>query len=369
MAWRSDKGEIESIESLYEEMAQFDGQAIFTVLMGDFNVHEAAWLRYSDGSTPEGRALQSFSNIVGLDEKVGAPTRGDYLLDLVLSDLGGDLKCKVLSGVSDHEAVLGTVAFGVPEVHSIEREFFDYKSAPWRQICDELAATNWDDMFTTTICDDAARLFEEFLVEIMRKHIRCRKSRVKVSTHPWLNDRCRRAIGAKLAAKGTENEIFERDRCSQVLREEYDAHVARTKRELNQLPKSSKKWWKLSNALQGRSSAMSSVQSLQRGDKSWARSANERAELLADTFLRKSALPRPTTNEYSALNLENVGEDVFLPVRTRDVERVLRNLRSDSATGPDGIATTFLKRCASVLARPVALLIRKMLLDGIWPDM
>ena len=71
---RPDKGEVESIESLYEEMAQFDGQAIFTVLMGDFNVHEAVWLQYSDGSTPKGRALQSFSNIVGLDEKVGAPT-------------------------------------------------------------------------------------------------------------------------------------------------------------------------------------------------------------------------------------------------------------------------------------------------------
>ncbi len=89
---RPDRGEVESIESLYEEIGKFDGEAIFTVLMGDFNVHEAAWLRFSDGTTPEGRALQAFSNISGLDEKVGAPTRGDYLLDLVLSDLGSDLK-------------------------------------------------------------------------------------------------------------------------------------------------------------------------------------------------------------------------------------------------------------------------------------
>ena len=365
---RPNRGEVVSIESLYDEISKFDGEAIFTVLMGDFNVHEAAWLRYSDGSTPEGRALQSFSNISGFDEKVGAPTRGDYLLDLVLSDLGSDLKCKVVDGVSDHEAVLGTVAFGVPEVHEIEREFFDYKAAPWERICDDLADMPWNDLFSTTTCDNAALLFEERLTDVIRRWIRCRKSRVRVSTHPWLNDRCRHAIGEKLAAKGTDHEVFERDRCSQVLREEYDAHVARTKRELNKLPKSSKKWWKLSNALQGRSSTSSSVQPLQRSNKTWARTANERAELLADTFLHKSVLPRPQTNEYSRLNPVSVGEDTFLPVRTRDVERVLRKLRVDSATGPDGIATVFLKRCASVLARPIALLVRKMLFDGIWPE-
>ena len=35
--------------------------------------------------------------------------------DLVLSDLGSELRCKVIDGVSDHNAILGTVAFGVPQ--------------------------------------------------------------------------------------------------------------------------------------------------------------------------------------------------------------------------------------------------------------
>ena len=364
---RPNKGEIESIESLYDEIAKYDDQAIYTILMGDFNVHEASWLRFSDGTTKEGQALHAFANICGFDEKVGAPTRGDYLLDLVLSDLGSDLKCKVVDGVSDHDAVLGTVAFRVPTIHNIQREYFDYKRAPWDFIHDDLANIPWDDLFSTNTCDDAARLFEERITDVMRRRICCRKSRERVSTHPWLNDRCRNAIATKLEARGTEREVFERDRCSQILCDEYDAHVARTKRELNDLPSSSKKWWKLSNALQGKSSASSSVQSLQRTDKSWARTANERAELLADTFLHKSSLPQATTNEYATLNPENVGDDGFLPVRTRNVERALRKLRQDSATGPDGIATIFLKRCASDLARPLTLLIRKMLRCGIWP--
>ena len=39
---RPDPGEVESIESLYDEVSKFDGDTIFTLLMGDFNVHEVA---------------------------------------------------------------------------------------------------------------------------------------------------------------------------------------------------------------------------------------------------------------------------------------------------------------------------------------
>ena len=158
--------------------------------------------------------------------------------------------------------------------------------------------------------------------------------------HPWLNDRCRDAIAAKLAANNTDRGEIARDRCSQVLRDEYDAHVFRMKKELQDLPSSSKKLWKLSSALQGKSSSSSSVPPLLRADKTWARTAKERAELLADTFLSKSALPAVTTNEYTALNPELFGDGAFC-VRTRDVERFLNKLRRDSATGPDGIAAFF----------------------------
>ena len=81
--------------------------------MGDMNVHEAEWLKFSDRSSLEGRELHTFSNIAGLSEQVGKPTRGDNLLDLVLSDLGTELTCEVKPGISDHESVLGTVKFKI----------------------------------------------------------------------------------------------------------------------------------------------------------------------------------------------------------------------------------------------------------------
>ena len=134
-------------------------------------MHEASWLRFSNGTSKEGQASHAFANVCGLVEKVAAPPRGDYLLDLVLFDLGSELRCKVIDGVSDHNAILGTVAFGVPQFHEIQREYFDYKRAPWDKIRKYLETTQWDEIFAALDCDKAAQFLEDRITEIIRKHI------------------------------------------------------------------------------------------------------------------------------------------------------------------------------------------------------
>ena len=57
----------------------------------------------------------------------------------------------------------------------------------------------------------------------------------------------------------------------------------------------------------------------------------------------------------------------FVRVRRSHLLSILQELKVDSATGPDGIATRFLKRCSAQLARPLALLLRRMLANGQWP--
>ena len=365
---RPASGETESIEDLYEELSEHSSQTIYTIVMGDMNVHEASWLRYSDGTSVEGRELQTLSNVTGLDEKVVAPTRGENLLDLVLSDLAGDLKCVVKPGVSDHDAVLGRVAFGVPEVHIVERELFDYKTAPWKNIDADLSSRDWDAELAALSVDEAASHFTSAILETLRKHIRHKRSRVHISSHPWLNDRCREAIEKKIAAKGSATETHERDECSRVLNEEHLKYVERTKTKLHKLSSSAKQWWKMSNSLQGRGKNSHGIQPLRREDGTWARVASEKAELLSDTFLSKSRLPEESFNEFSALP-PGLGDadDSFIPVRTRDVQRRLKKLKEDSATGPDAVASRVLKKCSGSLARPLAVIIRRMLREGRWP--
>ncbi len=361
--------EIESIESLYDELDKHGTGTIYTIIMGDMNVHEESWLRYSDGTSLEGRELQTLSNVTGLSERVGKPTRGDNLLDLVLSDLEGDLKCKVVPGVSDHNAVLGVMNFAVPEDHVVERELFDYKTAPWADLNRDFASYDWYSALAGLDADEAASAFTRVVMEKVRRRVRCKKSSVQISSHPWLNDRCRAAIRQKIAARGSPTEIQARNQCSEVLFEEHAKYVQRMRTKLQKMP-SSKKWWKLSNSLQGRSRGQGhGVQSLKRSDGSWARDSGSKAELLSETFLRKSALPDECVNEYSDLPPGHpIPPDSFLPVRTKAVRKQLRRLNVDKATGPDSVSCQVLKKCADTLARPLTMVLRTMLRTGRWPS-
>ena len=79
-------GEIASIISLTPEMETFASGCVGTMIVGDMNVHHVGWLTYSSGTTPEGRELYSWCLGSGFEERVGKPTREEYLLDLALTD-------------------------------------------------------------------------------------------------------------------------------------------------------------------------------------------------------------------------------------------------------------------------------------------
>ena len=57
----------------------------------------------------------------------------------------------------------------------------------------------------------------------------------------------------------------------------------------------------------------------------------------------------------------------FYPIRERNSVKYLKALNEDSATGPDLLAARILKKCATSLGRPVAMLARKILSSGKWP--
>ena len=337
-----------------------------TILVGDMNVHEASWLKYSDGTSPEGRALRDVAYCHGWEERVRKPTRGEHLLDLVLTDLGSAVTTKVAVGISDHKVVLGSVDVGVSRQEAASREVFLFGQAPWPAIRKRLQEHKWEDEFADLNADDTAKVFEETILKILRELVPTKIISNTASSHPWLNERCRNAIDRKLDAFGTDQEVSARDHCSKVLLEEHCKYLNRTRKKLSKLPGSSKGWWRLSNALAGKRTKHNGVQPLKKHD-GWARTCSEKAQLLADTFASKSLLPPEAANEYTAIGDAVFAPDYFLPIRTRDVKRSLRKLKADSATGPDGISALVLQKCAAEVAYPLAMLIRKMVATCRWP--
>ena len=126
--WYRPPGEaIAGIRSFADELCKFRSQAVAVMVIGDLNVHNTQWLKYSLGNTPEGRELQDIAVKEGLRQIVKTPTRYENLLDLVITDLPS--KATVGGTNRDHGYILIEMAFAVPRTKLLTRTVWNYKNA------------------------------------------------------------------------------------------------------------------------------------------------------------------------------------------------------------------------------------------------
>ena len=193
-------------------------------------------------------------------------------------------------------------------------------------------------------CADAAA--QNFTDAVMRLLVQC-IPKIKIQEqnnceHPWLTDKCKEAISRKRAAFGQPEFVQKRDDCSQILSEAYQTFVQKTRLELLSLKKGSKQWWKQARQLMRSAAPQANMPTLKRDDGSWATSPTDKANLLSETFAAKSVLDAAETNLFSAVEFGGARmTDGFLPVRTRNVLAVLRDLDINSGTGPDQLSALY----------------------------
>ena len=371
-AWYRPPGkELRSIHSCKTEHDKLSKEAMGTILVGDINCHDKEWLKHSAKNSPEGRLLRQTAADMGLTQLVSQPTRGRYLVDLVLSDIP-KVTTSVLPKIADHAVVESMLNLPFPEQVVVQREVWHFKSADCVRLRADLdlCTTDWSFLQTAEPNEGASELTKKIL-EATRGSIRKQTKREHKSTHPWLNDKVVEAVQAKRQASGSNEEAARASMCSAVVLAEYKSWCCRTQQELNEIQRGSKAWWAKERQLQLNKQKQCSTPALKDKQGQWNREAGSKAQLLADTFAGKSSLPDEETNRYSEKHdldikwrqnrMEKLSEDA--------AERVLSNLRVDSATGPDYLPARILKMCAAALAHPVYLLTMAILRDGIWPSM
>ena len=103
-------------------------QAEFVLITGDLNIHHKSWLKYSSDDTSRGQTLRDICGMFGLKQMVKAPTRGEYLLDLVLTS---HPKCvaKVGPQVSDHNCVIISLPDSLETRSFTPRQVWQYDDA------------------------------------------------------------------------------------------------------------------------------------------------------------------------------------------------------------------------------------------------
>ena len=209
--------------------------------------------------------MKTFCDFHGLQQLVREPTREEYLLDLVCTDVCGS-SVKVLPKIADHKAVLAKLPLPVVLETTVEREVWLLQKANWTDLKSDLQAYDWNKLGEGT-AEESLQYFLEILWYHLVKHIPRTTIKNRKSTHPWLNDRSKAAIARKNAAEGTARFEEERNKCMQVLNEERALYVQKTKEKIASLKRSSKKWWRLNRQLLRRKANVSSIPSLKEENK------------------------------------------------------------------------------------------------------
>jgi len=360
-------GETESIDSFEKEWEVHSQEALGTILVGDLNIHHLRWLRFSSRNSVEGEALSSICNRVGLRQLVRQPTRGNYLLDLALTDLD-DVKCTVVGKIADHKGLALVLPLVVPRVKVQHRQVWQFKDACWGGLQDELAQTDWS-WISRMDAHDGAKQLTTFILDLAVKYIPKRELHERKCTHPWMNEKVIQQVKAKRAAEGTAREAECRASCSACIIQEYYRYICRQRQHLQKLPRGVKGWWSKSRSLMMKKTTISSIPALKDSKGQWILESRQKANLFAETFSKKYVLAPEVVNEYTPLQRTNGPQQTNLyELKEKDAEDVLTKLRADSGTGPDLLPARILKICAKVLARPVLLLTMCILSTGVWPD-
>ena len=116
------------------------------MLVGDFNVHHEDWLG-SRNTDSAGRRMLQIASGLGLDQIVNQPTRGDQILDLVLTDIPASSSTLANVGTSDHNPVLVKLDVAAFRDKPYQRRVWQYDKANYWEMRGYFTSVNWSGVF------------------------------------------------------------------------------------------------------------------------------------------------------------------------------------------------------------------------------
>ena len=355
-----------SLLSLTGELRRLREDVVGTILVGDLNVHHKHWLKHSSDNTSLGERLWGICRDSGLKQLVREPTRGQYLLDLVLTDMPEISTVNVLPELTDHRIVSIDIEVVVPHFDEVPRTVWDLEHAGWEELKAELSSTAWANLLDPSDPDASANRFCRKLEGLCDRYIPRKTISSRTTPHPWLNEECFRAIDAKCQATSPEELKLRAHVCSETLTRTFLNYQTQLRARIASLPRSSKDWWKLNRELLNRKTKVSTIAPLKDTQGKWVLDPAGKANLLATTFQCKSKLP-PGIDRQPCSSRDPLMSD-FQLIRSRWVLRILKALKVGKASGPDGLPVRIFKECCVQLAPAIALLIRFLLRARRWPD-
>ena len=373
----------DSISSNIDEVLSINPSANAFVF-GDFNIHHKDLLTYSGGTDKPGELCYNFSMSNDLTQIVNFPTRIPHcnchspaLLDLFISS-DASIYCTMAFpplGNSDHVAVSISIDFPINSKQDMPMHHvaYDYSRAGWCGLRDHLRDVPWEDIFKLS-ASAAASEFCEWVQLGIDVYILHHKYQVKPHSSPWFSAACAAAAVHRnhffhlyQKDKSSESKVKFRqasNHCKRVIEAAKLAYATKTKESITSWKLGSRDFWGIANSVLNKDK--SAIPPLFNGPEVLT-SASDKAKFFAKNFskisnLDDSGISLAVSPSRTNLKLRNIS------ITPKMIKKVITNLDSSKASGPDCIPVVVLKNCEPELPYILAKLFKKCLKESFFPD-
>ena len=250
---------------------------------------------------------------------------------------------------------------------------YDYSRADWDGLCDHLRDVPWEDIFKLG-ASAAASEFCEWVQVGIDVYIPHRKYQVKPHSSPWFSAACAAAIVHRnhffhlyQQNKSSESKVKFRqasNRCKSVLESAKLAYATKTKDSITSQKLGSLDFWRIANSVLNK--AKSATPPLFNGPEVLS-SASDKAKLFAKNFSNNSNLDGSGISLPVFLSRTNLKLHKF-SIIPKLVKKVITNLDSSKASGPDCISVVVLKNCERERSYILAKLFNMCMKESCFPD-
>ena len=359
---------------IYEQISEVcDSQD--TIMMGDFNLPVPTW--GEPINLRNGQDLYTNLQESSLTQLVHSPTRGNNILDLVLTtneDLIDNLVVNSEFSNSDHRAISFTLSFTNQKQNISNQKIPDFRKANFQKLREIVAGTDWNHFSNRNDINAQWEFLTETYGKAVQECIPLKKRRTEHKTKPiWWNNEIATCLRDK---KNAHNRL-------RVLNnDEERAKFTDLRRKAKRLINQSKRSKELHIANQSKSNpkeffryvrekrvVTSNIGPLTDENGAITQDEHHMSNIL-NTFFASVFTTENTDDipEPPPMQIDNNNSLINININENDVLHCIDQLKLNKSPGPDTISPHVLKEAKKEFTKPLTALFNRSLQLGIVPD-
>lgn len=383
----------EIIKFLKKNISDLNDDSYQFCIVGDFNFPAINWETNSvtTGSSSVtsscATALLSFMSDHFMNQYVMLPTRGNNTLDLFITD-NDHLVTNVTStdtSLSDHKMLDVMLSFNPtspsrPHVNVFDDNDFrslDFSKADFEEINDQLSLIDWNSLRGQCSQEEFPALFTDTLFQVCQSHVP--KKKIKTGRPKVLHAlrRKKKRLQTRLDAINSNggNPQHARNLHNQIslicydikeaIYEELDHREQKAVDKIKVNPKYFYSYAKSFSKVQSKISMLFNTQGEVETD------STRMADIFQNQFSSVYSNPdSPDRKEpdFTAPTITKSFSEYSLDITNEDVISAIKDIKIDSACGPDGIPVILLKQCCEPLCEPIRIIWEESITTSIVPS-